>query len=82
MGVEVVDRLHALPPAVGVELPGEHVVGEAHVEDLLQSGLQRRRLDRCQGLDPPIEVSLHEVSRPDEVHRLAGRRAVGEVVDA
>ena len=50
-----------------MEIPRKVVVGQGHVEDLVQPELQIRINDRRQRLDAPVEVALHHVSRPDVV---------------
>ena len=55
------------------------VVGEVHVEDLLEPRLHLGVLDVHQGFDAAVEVPLHEVGRADVVlDRLLARAAEGE----
>jgi hypothetical protein len=56
------------------------IVLKIHVEDLLETLLQLRVFNGNKRFDSAIEVSRHEISGPDVVHR----RAVGamrEVID-
>ena len=67
------------PDAVGVELPGVGVVGEAALEHVEQLGLQLRVLDRRDQLDPAVEVARHQVGGAHQNPRLL---AALEGVDA
>ena len=49
MGAEAELGGHLAPVAVGAQLPGEDVVGQADVQDLLQANLQRTVQDRRDG---------------------------------
>ena len=62
----VARAVDVVPAAVGVELPGQRVVGQVHLEDLLEAGLQLGLVDRHQRLDAPVEVAGHQVGRADE----------------
>ena len=67
-------RRAARPRAVGAELPGVRVVGEAALERVEQVVAQRRVLDRGEQLDARVEVARHEVGGAD-VDASARRRA-------
>src|SRR4051812_29396854 len=54
-------RLEPGPDAVGAELPGIDVVGEAALEHVEQLGPQLRRLDRGDQLHAAVEIARHQV---------------------
>ena len=74
-----VDLLDPPPPGVGPEAPGPPVVGLHDPDDLGDPVAGVAVLDRHERLDPPIEVALHQVGRPDVPLLVA---AVQEAVDA
>ena len=59
------ERLGPDPRRVGLELPRPAVVGEHHLDDLGEARLGLVILDRHDRLDPPVEVAIHQVGRPD-----------------
>src|SRR5207302_8788479 len=79
VGVDALDGRNLGPGAVGLELPRQSVVGQVHVEDLLEAGSQLVVGDGRQGLHAPIEVAGHQVGRAEVVGALSVRT---EPVDA
>src|SRR5512133_2520956 len=71
---------HASPRPVIPELPRQRVVGQVDGEDLVEPVAHRRRGHRYERFDPPVEVTRHEVGRPDDV--LSSVRIGTEPVDA
>ena len=68
-----------MPRARGVELPREHVVGEAELEDLVDARRERRCLHGHDHLDAALEIARHQVGGADVVARIT---AAAEPVDA
>src|SRR5512141_1575651 len=56
-----------LGPALGAKLPGEGAVLELEPQDLLQVRREGVVEDRCDALDPVVEVALHQVGGPDVI---------------
>ena len=80
MGLDAGGGLYSSPSGVGIEGPGQTIVGELDIDDPLDVPLERRILDRHQRLDPSIEITGHEVGRTD-VGDGTGTRSMTEVVD-
>src|SRR5579885_3808841 len=66
LGVHTGTGRHLGPAAVAVQLPGQGVVEQVDVEDLLQPGPEVRVVHRGHGLHPPVQVPGPEVGRADE----------------
>ena len=69
------------PHAVAGEGPGESVVVEHDIEDLMNALLGAGVVETDECLNPPVEVAAHQVGGPDIGHRLARAVAVREVVE-
>src|SRR5215831_3246252 len=69
LGVDCAGLAYATPVPVGVEFPGERVVGLEQIDYLVEPALQHRVHHRCQHLDAPVEVALHEIGGSDQVSR-------------
>ena len=70
------------PHAIAGEGPGESVVVEHDIEDLMDALLGAGVVETDECLDPPVEVAAHQVGRPDVGRRLTRAVAVREVVNA
>src|SRR5437764_11574567 len=68
------------PRPVGLQLPGQDVVGEVDRQDLVEAGGEGGIGDRDQRLDPLVEVAHHEVGGADVVDGVDAGRP--EPVDA
>ena len=81
MSVDRAAALDVAPRALGTERPGQRVVGQVDVEDLLEPVLQAGVDDRDERLDPAVEVAGHQVGRADVARPAARAGAVGEAED-
>jgi len=70
------------PHAIAGEGPGESVVVEHDIKDLMDAVLGAGVVETDECLDPPVEVAAHQVGRPDVGRRLTRAVAVREVVNA
>src|SRR5207248_7801633 len=69
VGVDALGRGRFGPPAIRTQLPGQRVVGQVDVEDLLEPPAELLDVDGRDRFHATVEVPGHELGGADEVAR-------------